>query len=329
MKHIPVLLEDVLTQVNEISVRDQVFVDGTFGRGGHTREILRARPDFKVLGLDCDAEAIEFGQKEFANDINSGRLELIRMNFSDFKNIEASDKFKNKKFAGFLLDLGVSSPQLDEGRRGFSFYHDGPLDMRMDQSQKFNAADIVNTWDEEGLNELFKNFGEVRRPYRVTQKILEARNERAFSTTGELALLIEKTEGWQKKGHHPATNYFLALRLEVNQELARVEKVLPILLDALLPQARLLVITFHSLEDRIVKVAMKNMEASGLGKIINKKVIQASWEQKKENPRARSAKLRVFERASEAGNKMNGDHMSNVSSKYKSKYKSKNEGTEE
>ena len=296
MKHIPVLLDEVIAQISEIPVRDQIFVDCTFGRGGHTREILKARGDFKILGLDCDAEAIEFGRKEFANDLSSGRLELKRMNFSDFDKLISEEKYKNKQFGGFLLDLGVSSPQLDEGHRGFSFYHDGPLDMRMDQSQTFSAADIINTWDEDGLNELFKNYGEVRRPYRVTQKIIDARKERAFSTTGELSALIEKAEGWQKKGHHPATNYFLALRLEVNQELARVEKILPTLANSLLPGGRLLVITFHSLEDRLVKVAMKALAASGLGEIVNKKVIQANWEQKKQNPRSRSAKLRVFSR---------------------------------
>jgi 16S rRNA (cytosine1402-N4)-methyltransferase len=296
MKHVPVLLEDVLEQVKAIAVHDGFFMDGTFGRGGHTRAILEARPDFKVIGLDCDEEAIAYGFKEMESLVASGRLTLLRGNFSDFDKVLSASPHQTVQLAGILLDLGVSSPQLDEGRRGFSFYHDGPLDMRMDQSQEFTAADIVNGWDEKGLNDLFHNLGEVRSPFRVTKKILDMRKERAFSTTGELAHLIEKSEGWHKKGQHPATQYFLALRLEVNQELARLEKILAKMVDALLPQGRLLVITFHSLEDRIVKVAFKALDESGVGKMVNKKVIQAEWDEKKKNPRARSAKLRVFEK---------------------------------
>lgn len=307
MIHIPVLLEPVVSKVKEIEVRDGFFLDGTFGRGGHTRAILEARPDFKVIGIDCDQQAIDFGFKNFENEIASGRLQLYCGNFSDFDRIILSgaslaetNAFGHSRelplLAGILLDLGVSSPQLDEGPRGFSFYQDGPLDMRMDHTQKFTAADIVNTWDEQSLNDLFHHYGEVKKPFRVTKKILEARKEKPFSRTAELSSLIEKTEGWHKKGHHPATNYFLALRIEVNQELARVESSLPRMVEALLPRGRLLVITFHSLEDRLVKVLLKKMVEEGLGRLVNKKVIQATWPEKKSNPRARSAKLRVFEK---------------------------------
>lgn len=308
MKHIPVLLGPVIQNVRDIKVRDGFFLDGTFGRGGHTRAILDARPDFNVIGLDCDQEAIDFGFQEFAQEVECGRLTLYRGNYSEFAKIilhggNAQVSAKNEKplLTGILLDLGVSSPQLDEGPRGFSFYHDGPLDMRMDQSQDFTAADIVNSWDEQGLNQLFQEYGEIRKPFRVTKKILETRKTKPFSRTGELSQLIERSEGWHKKGHHPATNYFLALRMEVNQELRRLEKVLPEMVDSLLPHGRLLVITFHSLEDRLVKVALKKQEADGVGFLVNKKVIQATWPEKKENPRARSAKLRVFERGDEGG----------------------------
>lgn len=290
-KHIPVLLSHVIENVQAIKAKDGLFVDCTFGRGGHTREILNIRPDLRIMGIDCDLEAIEYGTTHFASELAQGRLILKHGNFSDFTNM-----IENQRVLGFLLDLGVSSPQLDEGRRGFSFYHDGPLDMRMNTTQEFTAADIVNEWDEQGLNDLFHNLGEVRSPFRVTRKILDMRKQRPFTTTGELSALIEKTDGWRTKGHHPATNYFLALRLEVNQELARIEKVIAPMVDALVPLGRLLVITFHSLEDRIVKVAMKDLAAKSKGQLVNKKAIQAEWTEKKSNPRARSAKLRVFEK---------------------------------
>jgi 16S rRNA (cytosine1402-N4)-methyltransferase len=299
MKHIPVLLQPVLDAVKNISARDGVFVDGTFGRGGHTGEILQARRDLVVLGLDCDADAIAYGEKEFSDLITSGRLVLRRANFTDMK--EALNSIGKNQMVGALLDLGVSSPQLDEGPRGFSFYHEGPLDMRMDQRQEVTAADIVNTWDEDGLNDLFKQLGEIHRPYRVTERILEQRKQKPFSTTRQLAELIEKAMGWRQKGFHPATQFFMALRLEVNQELARLEKILPAMVSLLVPGGRLLVITFHSLEDRIVKVGFKKLSEEGFGQLVNKKVIQATWDEKKINPRARSAKLRIFERSESKG----------------------------
>jgi 16S rRNA (cytosine1402-N4)-methyltransferase len=290
--HVPVLLDAVIENVKSLNTKGGVFLDGTFGRGGHTRAILEVRPDIQVIGLDCDQEAIEFGEREFASEIASGRLKLVRSNFSDFQS--ALDE--SAELVGVLLDLGVSSPQLDEGRRGFSFYHDGPLDMRMDLRSDLTAAEIVNTWSEDELQDLFRQWGEVHSPFRVTERILEARNVKAFSTTGELAALIEKAEGWRKKGHHPATNYFMALRLVVNQELSRVQEVVSPLVTRLVDKGRALIITFHSLEDRIVKVAFKDFEESGVGHLVHKKVIQASWSEQKENPRARTAKLRVFEK---------------------------------
>lgn len=296
MIHKPVLLEPVLQMVKEISIQQALFVDATFGRGGHTREILKVRPDFTILGLDCDAEAIRYGEEHFAHEISQKRLRLVRSNFTKVHDVLKAENVKNEAVAGFLLDLGVSSPQLDEGRRGFSFYHDGPLDMRMDQSLEMTAADIVNDWDEDSLNELFQKYGEVRRPFRVTEKIIDMRKSKRFSSTSELSQLIEKTEGWRKKGHHPATQYFQALRMEVNQELAVIEKILPIILNELSSRGRLLVITFHSLEDRLVKTLLKKFSEEERGILINKKVIQATWEEKKKNPRARSAKLRVFEK---------------------------------
>jgi 16S rRNA (cytosine1402-N4)-methyltransferase len=193
-----------------------------------------------------------------------------------------------------LLDLGVSSPQLDVAERGFSFYHDGPLDMRMDQRREQSAADVVNNIDEDDLTELFKTLGEIPRPYKVVRAIVHDRKTEPFTTTRQLASMIERVEGWSRKGHHPATRYFMALRLYVNRELELLEQALPDLIAGLNDQGRLAVITFHSLEDRIVKNFFKTH--AELGKPVNKKVIIAKWPERKSNPRARSAKLRVFQR---------------------------------
>lgn len=284
MLHTPVLLQDVLDFAAEIPFQSGVFMDGTFGRGGHARELIKAQPEMKLLALDCDQDAVEFGKKELDIDVH-------HCNFTDFE-----EALGEEKLAGALLDLGVSSPQLDEGERGFSFYHDGPLDMRMDRTKEFNAAELVNTWDDRDLTDLFKEYGEVRRPQKLVEALIGRRRKKKFETAQDLAGFIEKVEGWRKKGHHPATNYFMAIRIAVNQELSRIEEVLPKLAKRLEPDGRLLVITFHSLEDRIVKNIFKQLKEENVGFPVNKKVIQATWDEKKKNPRARSAKLRVFQR---------------------------------
>lgn len=297
MLHTPVLLDAVLNHIQEMP-DEGWFVDGTFGRGGHTRAILSAKPQWKVLGVDVDAEAIEYGTREFAIEVSNGRLRLAHAEFSDVATWVRSLP-EGAAVAGVLLDLGVSSPQLDEARRGFSFYHDGPLDMRMNPEAGRPAADIVNSWSEKELNDLFHFLGEVRSPFRVSRKIIETRRERKFTTTRELSELIASVEGWRKKGHHPATNFFMALRIQVNNELDRLTAALPKIVEQLRPGGRFFVITFHSLEDRIVKNAFREFVANDLGRLVNKKVIQAAWAEAKENPRARSAKLRVFEKTSE------------------------------
>lgn len=288
--HTPVLLEPFLEMLSPLPDSAHLFLDGTFGRGGHTRAILESKKNWRIIALDCDEEAIAFGRTNFADHIAAGRLDLRRANFTDFAN-----ELAGQKIIGGLLDLGVSSPQLDEGRRGFSFYNNGPLDMRMDQSADLTAATIVNTWSEQDLSDVFHELGEVRSPFRVSKKIIEARREKAFETTNELASLIEKAEGWRQKGHHPATNYFMALRIAVNGELKRIENALPNLARSLEKGGRLFVITFHSLEDRIVKTAFRAMDDAETAAIVNKKVVQATWQEKKSNPRARSAKMRVLE----------------------------------
>jgi 16S rRNA (cytosine1402-N4)-methyltransferase len=287
--HIPVLLEEVLAGAEPLASKDGIFIDGTFGRGGHTRALLEKFPKMNILGLDCDADAVEFAQKNMAT--YGPRFNFTRANFSDF-----AGTLKGRPLIGVLLDLGVSSPQLDQGPRGFSFYNDGPLDMRMDQRQDVTAADIVNNWDEESLIELFRELGEVRNPTKVVSWIVTDRKKTPFTTTGQLAGLIERADRWQKKGHHPATTYFQALRIQVNDELGRLRRVLPQMVSALTNGGRILVITFHSLEDRIVKEAFRQFEDENAGIRVNKKVLQAEWDEKKNNPRARSAKLRIFER---------------------------------
>lgn len=287
--HKPVLLNEVLELVQ--AAQPLTILDGTFGRGGHTRAMLEACPNAEVVAIDQDEEAMSFGEAEFREALRAGRMKLKHFNFHS---VGSLDLRPPQGFDVILLDLGVSSPQLDQGERGFSFYHEGPLDMRMDRSQGETAADIVNTWPEVELNNLFIRYGEVRRPQRVVRAIVQDRKQKKFTNTRELAGLIERVEGWKRKGHHPATTYFLALRMAVNNELAGLEACLPDLMRALSPRGRLIVITFHSLEDRIVKYAFK--EAPELGSPLFKKVVIPSREEQKENPRARSAKLRVFQR---------------------------------
>lgn len=287
--HEPVLLTEVIEFARAVHPRD--ILDGTFGRGGHTRALLEACPEATVTAIDQDEDAVRFGANAFEAEVNKGRLLLKHFNFH---NIERLERCPEGGFDVILLDLGVSSPQLDQGDRGFSFYHDGPLDMRMDRTRETTAADVVNSWPEVELNNLFIRYGEIRRPHRVVRAIVQDRKQKPFTTTGELAGLIERVEGWKRKGHHPATTYFLALRMAVNDELAGLEACVPALLRALSPNGRLLVITFHSLEDRIIKYAFR--EAPELGSPLFKKVIVPSREEQKRNPRARSAKLRIFQR---------------------------------
>jgi 16S rRNA (cytosine1402-N4)-methyltransferase len=265
------------------------YLDGTFGRGGHLRALLEEYPQIKAVGLDRDIEAIEYGNRELKSWVESGRLRLVHGNYSEFESLDLG------LFNLMLLDLGVSSPQLDQGPRGFSFYHEGPLDMRMNQAETRTAANIIAEESEEELARIFQSYGEIQRPHRVIRAIIHDRKTKKFETTRDLAGLIERVDGWHRKGHHPATQYFQALRIEVNQELEHLEKSLKPLVLGLKPKGRLAVLTFHSLEDRIVKNIFKSFE--DLGRPVNKKVVQPEWAEAKENSRARSAKLRVFERA--------------------------------
>ena len=286
--HMPVLIKEVLEcfSNNKPNLEPRYF-DGTFGRGGHYRALKEMLPQMRAVVMDQDQQAIEYAQLEFQTEVQKNELKIIAANFAEFLDQNLG------QFDMMLLDLGVSSPQLDQGERGFSFYHDGPLDMRMDQSRGVTAEYLVNTCSEDELIRIFQEFGEIRKPYRVVRAICHDRKSKAFQSTKELAGLIERVDGWRSKGHHPATLYFMGLRLAVNNELGILQETLPQMMGALKPGGRLAVISFHSLEDRIVKNIFKG---SDLGRQIHKKVIIATQEECDQNPRSRSAKLRVFER---------------------------------
>lgn len=291
--HVPVFLAPVLEVFRAARGPVKNVFDGTFGRGGHTSAILSTWPEARGVAFDWDAEAIRYGEERYADLVTEGRLKIVRASYAEFKSVHAGQSDLPRRYDLMLLDLGVSSPQLDQAERGFSFYHDGPLDMRMDQRGEITAAEIVNTWDEQDLAKLFIEYGEVQRPFRVVRAIVHDRKARKpFETTRELASMIERVDGWHKKGSHPATRYFLALRLKVNEELSTLTTALPDLIDGLGEGGVLAVITFHSLEDRIVKNIFK--DHLHVGSLVNRKVIKPTEDEIKLNSRARSAKLRAF-----------------------------------
>lgn len=291
MKHQPVLLNEIIEMFKPLKdQKDLRYFDGTLGRGGHLKAVLSTFPQVRAVAIDRDPQALQ----EVGAEISSPQLELHHDNFYDFS------REKYGLFDLMLVDLGVSSPQLDEASRGFSFYHDGPLDMRMDPTQGFPASELVNEASEDDLFAIFKKYGEVYHCARVVREILKRRETQPFTTTLQLSSLIEATDGWRRKGFHPATNYFMALRIATNDELRGLERALPLLRSGLKPGGRLAVLTFHSLEDRIVKSDFR--ESVEFGKPVNKKVIVPSREEEVSNPRSRSAKLRVYERSgNEAG----------------------------
>ena len=295
--HIPVLLKEVM---DALAVRPGGrYVDGTLGRAGHTKEII-ARGGM-VLGIDRDEQAIrEIGEV-------AGLL-AVRGRHGDLKEI-ANEKGWNE-VDGILLDLGVSSPQLDEAGRGFSFLREGPLDMRMDRSWALSAADIVNSESAERLEEIFRELGEEPQSRRIARAIVKEREKRKFETTVEFADFIERVVG-RRGAHHPATRVFQALRMEVNDEIGELERALEGGLEILKSGGRFAVITFESLTDRIVKRffakhvgRMVSLQQGGERwegeeprmRAVTGKVVVASEEEADLNPRSRSAKLRAAEK---------------------------------
>ncbi len=294
MDHVPVLLQEVIDGFKDSPTSKSSYYDGTFGRGGHFAEVLKEFNPELCIGSDGDLAAIEFGRELFKERIASGQVHLIQGSYTQFEELKEENELLRAPFDLMLLDLGVSSPQLDQGDRGFSFYHEGPLDMRMDQRQSQTAAGIINDWHADDLIRLFQDYGEIRRPYRVVRAIVNDRETKPFETTKQLSSMIERIEGWRKKGSHPATRFFLALRMAVNNELKGLEEGLPQLMKSLSDGGRLAIISFHSLEDRIVKNIFR--DGLGLGFAVNKKVIKPSQGEEKKNTRSRSSKLRIFQR---------------------------------
>lgn len=302
-QHLPVLASEA---IEALAINpDGVYVDGTFGRGGHSRLVLeKLSARGRLIALDRDPAAIEAGQK-----LQDTRLALVRAPFSRLA--EALDGLGVDKVDGILLDIGVSSPQLDEAARGFSFRLEGPLDMRMDPDSGMSAADWIAAADEDEMKEVIKRYGEERFARQIAHAIAAARKISPIRTTGELAQIVASAVRKREPGQHPATRTFQAIRIFLNHELEELEAVLPACVQRLKPGGRLAVISFHSLEDRIVKRFIREEErgeelprglpvraadiAPGRLKRVGK-AIRATDAETKRNPRARSAVLRVAER---------------------------------
>lgn len=306
--HLPVMLHECIEGLQIKS--DAVIVDGTMGGGGHSQRILmQLGPEGKLIGIDKDEDAIARCEKRLSSYEN--KL-LVRDDFKHIKRI-LSD-LGIQKIDGALLDLGVSSYQLDEQERGFSYNQDAPLDMRMDRRQALSAWQIVNEYPEEEIRRILKDYGEEKFAYRIARNIVSTRDSEPIQTTGQLAELIERSipkKTWAGKGS-PCKRTFQAIRIEVNGELDELKQTIDDFIDVLGPQGRLAIITFHSLEDRIVKNAFKEaMEPCicpkdfpvcvcgriSKGKVITRKPIVPSAGELEENKRAGSAKLRIFQRS--------------------------------
>ena len=307
-KHIPVMLEEVISGLN--IKENGIYVDGTLGGGGHSLEIAkRLSKEGLLIGIDRDSEAIVAAFGKFQDYIDKVRFDFIKENHDNIKEILKEDNID--KVDGILLDLGVSSYQLDEKSRGFSYMGSGNLDMRMDKSQEFSAKDVVNKYSEEELAEIIYKYGEEKNSRKIARNIVLYREKKEIETTDELVQIIENSVGFSNG--HPAKKTFQAIRIEVNNELKPLYNLMIDSVDLLKSGGRLAVITFHSLEDRIVKEAFKEMEGycscpkevpictcgyeeNSKGKIITKKPIEASIEEQNINPRSKSAKLRIFEK---------------------------------
>jgi 16S rRNA (cytosine1402-N4)-methyltransferase len=297
--HLPVLPR----QIVEALATDEEgwLLDGTLGAGGHSELLLEACPRVHLLGLDRDPAALALAG---ANLERFGeRVHLVHAPFAEAAAaIEAAGA---QPLRGALLDLGVSSMQLDQAERGFSFQNDGPLDMRMDPTRGESAAELLARLPQDELADLIYQLGEERHSRRIAREIVEVRQGTPLTTTRQLAELIEglAPKGWRgMRGRkraprlHPATRTFQALRLAVNDELGQVERALPVLFEALAPGGRLAVISFHSLEDRIAKHFLRGLKQAKRCTVLTKKPLRADEEETAVNPRARSAKLRVGEK---------------------------------
>lgn len=307
-KHRSVLLEET---VNGLNIRpDGIYVDGTLGGGGHAYEICRRLGDKgSIIGIDQDEAAIEAAGirlKDFGEKVT-----IVRSNYCEMKSVLHG--LGIDKVDGIVLDLGVSSYQLDTAERGFSYREDAPLDMRMDRRQTMTARDIVNDYSEKDLYRVIRDYGEDKFARNIAKHIVIEREKRSIETTGQLTEIIRGAipMKFQKKSGHPAKRTFQAIRIELNRELDVLKDSLDDMIDLLNPGGRLCIITFHSLEDRIVKSAFKKNEDPctcpkdfpvcvcgkvSKGSILTRKPILPGPEEMEENSRSKSAKLRIFER---------------------------------
>jgi len=305
--HKPVLLQECL---DGLAIRpDGIYVDGTLGRAGHSLEIVKRLKTGRLICLDRDETAIEAAKERLADYMD--RVTLVHSNFSRLADV--LEDLGIEKVDGMLFDLGVSSPQLDEAQRGFSYMQDAPLDMRMDATAALDAYEVVNTWSEDELKRILFEYGEERYAPRIARAIAQRRQEKSIETTLELVDIIKSAmpAAALREKQHPAKRSFQAIRIAVNSELDELPPMLDAAAACLGEGGRLAVITFHSLEDRIVKQKLKEL-ATGCTcppefpvcvcgkkpkmKLINRKPIVSGQEELTENPRARSAKLRVAER---------------------------------
>jgi len=284
------------------------YLDGTVGGGGHTEEILiRSSPQGQVLGLDRDDEAITAARQRLQRF--GARLITRQASFAEAQNILAEIGWSGVD--GVVLDLGISSHQIDTPERGFSFRAETPLDMRMDRRQSLNAQVILNTFSADELEQIFRDYGEEPNARRIARAIVDQRRREPIHMTGELVKMIEGVKRGRRRDHHPATQVFQALRIAVNRELQHLEKFMERGFEILLPKGRMAVIAFHSLEDRIVKRAFRKWSRSCLcppralrcqcgwsqkARLLTKKPVAPSASEIENNPRARSAKLRAVER---------------------------------
>ena len=306
--HKPVLLDECL---EALAIRpDGVYLDGTLGRAGHSLEILRRlTAGGRLIGLDRDETALEAARVRLAE--YADRVTLVHSNFSRLA--EVLDDLHIDAVDGMLFDLGVSSPQLDDAERGFSYMHDAPLDMRMDKRQRLTARDIVNDYSEAELFRIIRDYGEDRFAKNIAKHIVQARKEKPIETTGELNAIIRGAIPMkvQVTGGHPSKRTYQAIRIELNHELDVLRDTLDTMIDLLNDGGRICIITFHSLEDRIVKSNFKKNEnpctcpsnfpvcvcgKKSKGRVVTRKPVLPSEKELEENSRSKSAKLRVFER---------------------------------
>jgi len=288
-----VLLKEIIEYLNP-GDGDVVF-DATVGGGGHAEEILkRIVPGGKLIASDRDPEAIERARQRLG-----AFNEVATFVNEDFRNVEEIlGRAGVDGIDGAVFDLGISSFQIDEGRKGFSFLREGPLDMRFDPRQALSAKDVVNKFGAEELSDIISKYGEERYAKLLARAICSARKQKKIGTTTELVDIIKKAVGrkYARQRIHPAARTFQAIRIYVNDEINALEKTIKKTITYLRPEGRICVISFHSLEDRIVKNVFRDLARSGEVKLITKRPISPTWEEVKDNPRSRSAKLRVAEK---------------------------------